>query len=76
MGGKTNDIEFVIATALDHGPLTLDGLEAGGRFEWLDDRRWLAVALGHMVRDGRITSSCNWDRHNHDGSCTLKAVAP
>lgn len=50
----TDDIEFEITTALDGGPLTLAGLEAGDRFAWLDDRRWLAAAISNMVRDGRV----------------------
>lgn len=68
---KTADIEFEIKVALRSGPKTLDGLEAGDRFAWLDDRRWLGVALGHMVRDGRVQADCDWDHHSHSGNCTI-----
>lgn len=74
MSGKTDDIEFEVRTALDNGPLTLAGLEAGGRFAWLDDRRWLGVALSNLGRDGRLRwVNCDAD-HNHNDRCVIEAV--
>jgi hypothetical protein len=71
MPNKTRDIEIGIVAALANGPLTLDGLEAGGRFAWLDDRRWLGVAIGNMRRDGRLVwVECDPD-HSHDGNCAI-----
>jgi hypothetical protein len=75
MPNTTDDIEFEVRIALSNGPLTLDGLEAGGRFAWLDDRCWLDVAISNLVRDGRVTSSCDWSHHNHNGGCVIEAVA-
>jgi hypothetical protein len=71
---KTDDIEFEVKVALAGGPLTLDGLEAGDRFVWLDDRRWLGVAISNMVRNGRVKTSCDWASHNHGGGCLIEAV--
>ncbi len=74
MSNKTDDIEFEVKVALDGGPLTLAGLEADGRFAWLDDRRWLGAAIGNMVRDGRVRAGCGWDRRNHNDNCVIEAV--
>jgi len=68
---KTEDIEFEIKSALGGGPMTLAALEEGGRFGWLDDRRWLGAAVHNMLRDGQVvTPDCD-PGHNHDGACRI-----
>lgn len=71
---KTDDIEFDIRMFLRSGPKTLD--EVMSRCAWVDDRRWVGVAIDlHLVPDGFARyGSCDVN-HNHSGSCTLEAVA-
>lgn len=71
---KTADIEADIREFLRSGPKTLD--EVLARTWWVDDRRWVGVAIDlHLVRDGHVRyQSCDVN-HHHNGACVLEAVA-
>ncbi len=69
MPSKTADIEAEVVSALSRGMASLADIEAA--FDWLDDRRWLMVAVLRLLREGRIVPvGCESD-HNHDGDCVF-----
>jgi hypothetical protein len=70
---KTEDIEFEMLCGLDDGPVTLADLEAK-RFEWVDDRRWIGVALYRMLRDGRLRMVGCDVNHMHEGDCVVEVA--
>lgn len=73
MSSKTTDIEDEIVRLLDGGSMTLDELMP--LLAWVDDRRWVGVAIDlHLVRDGRVRyANCDVN-HNHSGGCVLEAT--
>lgn len=73
MSSKTTDIEDEIVRLLDGGSMTLDELMP--LLAWVDDRRWVGVAIDlHLVRDGRVRYvNCDVN-HNHSGGCVLEAT--
>lgn len=73
---KTEDIEFEIVQILGNhdGRLTLDELMP--KLAWVDDRRWIGVAINlHLVKDGKVRYADCDVSHNHDGSCVLEATS-
>jgi hypothetical protein len=70
---KTDDIEWEISRALDSRPMTLADPK-GNHFGWLDDPRWLGVAIYRMLGDGRIRAVSCGQGCQHDGACVVKAV--
>ena len=67
---KTEDLEYAITFALADGPMCLEVLEQ--RLPYVGDRRWIAVVLMHLGRDGRTRfTSCDVG-HSHDGACILE----
>lgn len=74
MDSKTADIEFEIVRILVGGRLTLDELMS--HLAWVDDRRWVGVAIDlHLVRDGRVRYADCHVNHHHGGGCVLEAVS-
>ncbi len=71
---KTEDIKSEIVRILDGGALTLDELMP--RLAWVDDRRWVGVAIDlHLVRDGKVRYANCEVNHHHHGGCVIEAVA-
>jgi hypothetical protein len=70
---KTDDIEWEISRALAGGRMTLADLEAA-HLGWLDDRRWLGVAVHRMLGDGRIRAVNCGQGCQHDGACVVEMV--
>jgi hypothetical protein len=74
---KTEDIEFEIVRILGNhdGRLTLGELMPILE-TWVDDRRWIGVAIDlHLVPDGKARYANCHVNHNHSGACVLEAVS-
>lgn len=72
MSNQTADIEHAILTFLDNGPCTLDDLLT--HLSWVNDRRWVGVAMMHLDRGGRVRHvTCDFN-HNHDSGCMVEVV--
>ncbi len=71
---KTTDIEDAITGGLlTGGPITLAELKDG--LHWVDDPRWIAVALMHLERDNRIEYPDCLAGHSHVGRCTIEVAS-
>lgn len=70
---KTDDIEYAIIFALADGPMCLEVLEQD--LPYVDDRRWIGVALMHLERGGRIRFTSCERSHSHDGACVVEVLS-